>query len=108
MSTHSHHKVPEISSDAFPALSEFLRGYFHEDPIDDYGSPQGAARQFLHDADDDQRRNVANEWMRFLRQTKGQGMNVINEGLSTMGSACLLTESDVKKVTTVLNSNEEF
>jgi hypothetical protein len=108
MSTHSHHKVPEISSAAFPALAEFLRGYFHEDLLDDYGSPQGAARQFLHDADDDQRRDVANEWMRFLRQTKGLGMTAINEALSSMGSACLLTESDVKKVTAVLNSNDDF
>ena len=106
---HASHKTPEISPEAFPALSEFVRGYFHEDLVDDYGSPQGAARQFWLDADPDQRQAVANEWSRFLRQTKGQPVTEINQFLTAkLGSACLLTDADLKKVTTVLNSVEDF
>ena len=49
------HTPPEISSADFPALRDFLRGYFHEDVVDEYGSAEAAARQFCEDADAQQR-----------------------------------------------------
>ena len=41
---------PEISGANFPALRSFLRGYFHEDMADEYGSPEEAADAFCEDA----------------------------------------------------------
>ncbi len=37
---------PEITAANFPALHTFLRGYFHEDVADEYGTPPEAADQF--------------------------------------------------------------
>ena len=60
----------EITAATFPALRSFLRGYFHEDMADEYGTLEEAARQFYEDADPDERKSVATEWTRFLAQTK--------------------------------------
>jgi len=46
---------PEITTTNFPALHSFLRGYFHEDVADEYGTPPEAADQFCDDAETDER-----------------------------------------------------
>ena len=53
---------PEINAADFPALHSFLRGYFHEDVADEYGTPAEAADQFCEDAETDERIPVAREW----------------------------------------------
>ena len=53
---------PEITAANFPALHTFLRGYFHEDVADEYGTPPEAADQFCEDAETDERIPVAREW----------------------------------------------
>jgi len=71
----------------FPALREFLRGYFHEDLEDEYGSPHAAAEQFWEDADDGQRKAAAAEWVKFLKETKTLNLDQVNQRLRELGSA---------------------
>jgi hypothetical protein len=75
------------SPDEFPALREFLRGYFHEDLEDEYGSPEAAARQFWQDADQDQRKAVAEEWSKLLSGTKHFSLDQTNQLLQKIGSS---------------------
>jgi hypothetical protein len=91
-----------ISANEFGALREFLRGYFHEDMTDDYGSPAGAARQFCRDASAEQRHAVATEWERLLLRTRGQSLDVINSLLTEeLGSARTLSQTDLKRISGV-------
>lgn len=83
----SKKSAPPISPDQFPALREFLRGYFHEDLGDEYGSPQGAAKQFCQDADQEQRTAVAEQWSSLLARTKNLSLDQVNEWLGKLGSA---------------------
>lgn len=93
----------EISAATFPALRSFLRGYFHEDMADEYGTLEDAARQFYEDADPDERKAVASEWNRFIAQTKGLPLPAINKLLTEkLGSACRLTADDVEKISRAL------
>ncbi len=71
----------------FPALRDFLRGYFHEDLADEYGSSKDAASQFAKDADSTQRRSVAQDWSRFLHANRHRPLSQINELLRSLGSA---------------------
>jgi hypothetical protein len=88
------------SRSEFPALRDFLRGYFHEDCIDEYGSLEGAARQFVKDADGEQREVVAREWEEFLKAFGKLSLEKINRALGEMGSACVFASLDeVNKVT---------
>ncbi len=83
----SSKKKAAVSPDQFPALREFLRGYFHQDLEDEYGSPEAAARQFWQDADQEQRRAVAEEWSKLLSGTKQLSLDLTNELLQKIGSA---------------------
>lgn len=86
-----------------PALREFLRGYFHEDSIAEYGSLEGAARRFVQDADQQQRNAVAAEWRQFRVQTKSLPLERFNEALRAMGSGCAVARmEEIKKITSVL------
>ena len=76
-----------VSPDQFPALREFLRGYFHEDLEDEYGSPEAAARQFCQDADQNQRKAVSEEWSKLLGKTKQLSLDQTNQLLQKIGSA---------------------
>ena len=60
---------PEITAANFPALHTFLRGYFHEDVADEYGTPPEAADQFCEDAETDERIPVAREWQQLSELT---------------------------------------
>ena len=94
---------PEISAANFPALRSFLRGYFHEDMADEYGTLEEAARQFYEDADPDERRAVSSEWTRFLTQTHGLSLPAINKLLTEkLGSACRLRADDFDVVSRAL------
>ena len=90
----------DITAETFPALRSFMRGYFHEDMADEYGTLDEAVRQFCEDADTDERKTVSNEWHRFVTQTKGQPLPAINKILTgTLGSACRLQADDIDKIT---------
>ena len=96
--SHSHHD--EITAATFPALRSFLRGYFHEEMAEEYGTLDEAVRQFCEDADAKERKTVASEWHRFVAQTKGQALSAINKILTErLGSACRLKPDDIDKIT---------
>ena len=97
-------ETPQISAADFPALRDFLRGYFHQDLADEYGSAKGAAAQFRQDADEAQRKALAEEWARFLARMQGQPLDAINHALANLGSACILTERDIGQVSKVLQA----
>jgi len=105
----SKHKKPaqEIPSADFPALRQFLRGYFHQDMADEYGSAEGAARQFCKDADAGQRKAVAEEWARLLEQMTTQPLAAMNEVLTEkLGSASTLENTDeIRKISAVFRGS---
>jgi hypothetical protein len=88
----------EISAANFPALRSFLRGYFHEDMADEYGTLEEAVRQFEEDADPPEWKTTAGEWAKFVAATKGQPLAALNQALNKLGSACLMTQEDFDKI----------
>ena len=89
----------EISAEGFPALRSFLRGYFHEDMADEYGTLEEAVRQFQEDADPTEWKTTAGDWNRFVAATKGQSPSAINQALTKkLGSACTVTAEDFDKI----------
>lgn len=98
---HTNQSAGEISARDFPALRTFLRGYLHQDAADEYGSAEEAARQFCRDADTAQRTAVAEEWERLLSRVTA--VTALNDALTKiLGSAYLLEQDEVKKISEVL------
>lgn len=96
-------ELSPISAAEFPALRDFVRGYFHQDLADEYGSPEAAARQFLSDADEQQRKALQEEWTSFLLRMRGQPLKILNQALTQeLGSAVVLNQADVERVSKVL------
>lgn len=88
----------EILPANFPALRSFLRGYFHEDMADEYGTLEEAVRQFEEDADPSEWKTTAGEWNKFVTAMKGQPLSAINQALSKIGSACMMSAEDFDHV----------
>jgi len=107
MSPDHHPRKPAtalISAADFPALRSFLRGYFHQDMKDEYGSPEEAVREFCEDASAEERAAVAENWSRFLAQTNGQPIAEINRSLTgQLGSSYALSEEDVRQISEELS-----
>ena len=96
----NHAKTPEISVAEFPALRDFLRGYFHEDLLDEYGSVEAAVRQFCKDADAAQRKAVADEWTRLMERVPWAAMNT---AIHKLGSSYdFQSDDEIKKVVAIL------
>ena len=91
---------PEITTASFPELHTFLRGYFHEDVEDEYGTPADAADQFCDDADTEERVPVAKQWQQLVELTGGQ-TPALNAALKKLGSAIALTDGDVPQVSAI-------
>ncbi len=102
MSADHTKKSASIQAADYPALRNFLRGYFHQDMKDEYGSAGAAARQFCEDASSQERAAAAEEWSRLMEKTKGQPMEEINRILTGLGSAYRLTSGDMQKISAVL------
>jgi hypothetical protein len=93
---------PEITAANFPALRAFLRGYFHEDVADEYGTPVEAADQFCEDAETDERTAVANEWAHLMGLLQGRPLSEINQALTTkLGGAVRLNEEQMQQVSQI-------
>ena len=90
----------EITAANFPALHTFLRGYFHEDVADEYGTPPEAADQFCDDAETDERIPVAREWQQIVELT-GTQPAPLNAALKKLGSAIRLTEDEIPLVAAI-------
>jgi hypothetical protein len=95
----TNHKV-EISTANFPTLHTFLRGYFHEDVADEYGTPPEAAEQFCEDAESDERVPVAREWQQLTELTNGQAAT-LNAALKKLGSAVKLSEEEIPQISAI-------
>ena len=91
---------PEITAATFPALHTFLRGYFHEDVADEYGTPPEAADQFCDDAESDERIPVAREWQQLVELT-GTDPTPLNAALKKLGSAIRLDEEEIPQVSAI-------
>jgi hypothetical protein len=87
----------DITAINFPALHTFLRGYFHEDVVDEYGTPSEAADQFCEDAETDERIPVAREWQLLAEMTHAQPA-ALNAALKKLGSAIRLNEEEIPQV----------
>ena len=99
MSSNSPNLKPEITPANFPALRSFLRGYFHEDVADEYGTPVDAADQFCEDAESDERNAVAGEWTLLMNVLHGRPLPEINQALTgKLGGAVRLTEEEIEQV----------
>ncbi len=96
----THSPKIEITAENFPALHTFLRGYFHEDVADEYGTAPEAADQFCEDADSDERIPVAREWQKIVELTGGQ-TGPLNGALKKLGSAIQLKEDQIPEVSAV-------
>jgi hypothetical protein len=95
---------PEITAANFPALRSFLRGYFHEDVADEYGTPVDAADQFCEDADTEERTAVAQEWTQLMSLLHGHPLADINQALTKkLGGAVRLSEEQVQQVSQIFS-----
>jgi hypothetical protein len=95
--------APKTSATDFPALRDFLRGYFHEDAVDEYGSAEAAARQFAADGDAEQRKAVAEDWRRLLEREKS--LVAMNGAIGKLGSAYQFeNEDEIKKVSRIFRT----
>jgi hypothetical protein len=90
----------EITTASFPELHTFLRGYFHEDVEDEYGTPADAADQFCEDAETEERVPVARQWQQLVELTGGQSLT-LNAALKKLGSAIALTDGDIPQVSAI-------
>ncbi len=95
-----HGQKIDKTAENFPALHTFLRGYFHEDVADEYGTAPEAADQFCEDAESDERIPVAREWQRVVELTGGQ-VAPLNAALKKLGSAIQLKEDEIPAISAI-------
>jgi hypothetical protein len=101
-------KIASVSAANFPALRSFLRGYFHQDMKDEYGSAEEAVAEFCEDASPDERTALASEWSRFLEQTKNLTIDQTNKLLTgTLGSSYSVTAEEVQKISSLLSRHTQ-
>lgn len=74
-------------AEEFPALTEFLSGYLHQDFVLDHKTPNGARDAFLKDANASERAAVAEEFERFLATADTLSWADVRSGLSELGGA---------------------
>ena len=102
MTTNNSNAKLEITAANFPALRSFLRGYFHEDVADEYGTPVEAADQFCEDAETDERNAVANEWTQLMHALEGKPLSETNRALTAkLGGAVRLNEEELQQVSQI-------
>jgi hypothetical protein len=102
--THRAHKNA-ISASQLPALHNFLRGYFHQDMKDEYGSAVGAARAFCKDASSADRSALSAEWSRFAKQTASMSLDQVNQLLTgPLGGSYSLAEGDIAQIASILKA----
>jgi len=80
---------PQVRIDLsqYPALSNFLRGYLHQDAPVEYGSSLAAAHQFRRDADERETLVVRGELDRLLWVTAQSSESELANILTALGSS---------------------
>lgn len=95
-----------FSAADYPALRSFLRGYFHQDMKEEYGTAEEAVREFCEDSEEKERAEVAKQWAQFLDGTRGKSIDEINRLLTReLGSSYALTPETMQQMSTLLNSS---
>jgi hypothetical protein len=82
-----------FKAEDFPHLRDFLRGYFHEDWNDDYGTAREAVEQFCREAGKVNAAKLAEEWER-LKGISGENLETTVELLGRLGGAWNPTHQD--------------
>ena len=100
MNPHKQNPKVELTAENFPDLHTFLRGYFHEDVADEYGTAPEAADQFCDDAESDERIPVAQQWQKVVELTAGHPA-ALNAALKKLGSAIQLKEDEIPAVSAI-------
>ncbi len=91
----------------FPALSEFLPAYLHEDFGEEYGSPADAVKAFLSDANGSDIQSLREEWPLFRKSFAGRPLSEIQHALVRLGSAWHpQTEQELASVDEILSQAE--
>src|SRR5580704_13569412 len=77
----------------FAAVRAFVRAYLNQDYADEYGTPAGAARAFCEDANDEERKQVAEQWRAFVESVAGLSVDEVNARLKgELGSGWRLND----------------
>ena len=84
-------KAAEFFAEDFPALQDFLGAYFHEDFMDEYGSPEAATKQFCEDAAPEEVKQTLQEWRALYATLKGQPIAEWQAALRKLGGAWQVT-----------------
>lgn len=91
----------------FPAFSEFLRGYLHEDFVEEYGSPFQATEAFIGDLSDEELGEVMDEAAELLDVLVTEGFGVVMDILRDLGGAWEPeSEAELKKLLTILSGSD--
>jgi len=87
MTPQKKEKTAGFDPGQFPALKEFFSGYLHEDFIDEYGSPPGAARAFRGDASPEESAQACQEWAKLRKILTGRSIPEVQTSLQKLGGA---------------------
>ncbi len=71
----------------FPALRAFVRGALHEDVFEEHASVEAAAAAWAAAADDAERRALAEELERLVRECRGGRFAAVRELFDGLGGA---------------------
>jgi CdiI immunity protein len=92
-------------SNDLPALRNFVRGYFHQDMKDEYGSAKGALLAFCEDASANEKAALARDWSQLMAAEAGQPIEHLNQTLTQkLGSSYSVTADEVQQMTTILKA----
>ncbi len=71
----------------YPALSQFLAGYLHEDFVLDHKTPEGARDAFRKDANAKERAAVRKDLERFLAEGDAAAWSAVRSDFGALGGA---------------------
>lgn len=80
-------KPHKIDAAEFPCLSEFARGYLHQDLVPEHGSPLQAALAYVNDLPAAERSQAAAEAFRFRGTIHDWRNAEVNEAVATLGGS---------------------
>jgi hypothetical protein len=76
-----------MTTQDFPALREFFRGYLHQDTLATYGGALAAGAEFRADADAAQTSAVQREFTDFRAAIPNDDLSAINAAVERHGAA---------------------
>ena len=76
------HRHPE-----FPLFSEFLRGYLHQDAVPEHGNAVAAAKAYLADLSDKDRKALSREIPELREKLAKLSADGLNQQLGKLGAA---------------------